>query len=78
MIANATQRLQKSLLRILLHKPTKFFQERTDGDLNNLFQSDISRVNAMWQAVFWNLMQPIVSIVIGFGYLMYFEPIIGI
>ncbi|RHY69271.1 hypothetical protein DYB30_011952, partial [Aphanomyces astaci] len=25
-----------------------------------------------------NLMQPIVSIVIGFGYLMYFEPIIGI
>ncbi|ETV64627.1 hypothetical protein, variant 3 [Aphanomyces astaci] len=78
MIANATQRLQKNLLRILLHKPTKFFQERTDGDLNNLFQSDISRVNAMWQAVFWNLMQPIVSIVIGFGYLMYFEPIIGI
>ncbi|ETV91356.1 hypothetical protein, variant 2 [Aphanomyces invadans] len=78
MIANATQRLQNSLLRILLNKPTKFFQERTDGDLNNLFQSDISRVNAMWQAVFWNLMQPIVAIVIGFGYLLYFDPIIGI
>ncbi|KAF0684803.1 Aste57867_23248 [Aphanomyces stellatus] len=78
MIAKATQRLQSQLLRLILNKPTQFFQDRTDGDLNNLFQSDISRVNAMWQAVFWNLMQPVVAIVIGFGYLMYFEPIIGI
>ncbi|KAF0691757.1 Aste57867_17077 [Aphanomyces stellatus] len=78
MIAKATQRLQQTLLNVLLHKPTRFFQERSDGDLNNLFQSDIARVNSMWQAVFWNLMQPIVSIVIGFGYLMYFEPILGI
>ncbi|KAF0708870.1 hypothetical protein As57867_006167, partial [Aphanomyces stellatus] len=78
MIAKATQRLQETLLNVLLHKPTKFFQDRSDGDLNSLFQSDIARVNTMWQAVFWNLMQPIVSIVIGFGYLMYFEPILGI
>ncbi|CAK4103324.1 unnamed protein product [Aphanomyces euteiches] len=78
MISKATHRLQKNLLRIILNKPTKFFAERSDGDLNNLFQSDISRVNAMWQAVFWNLMQPVVAIVIGFGYLMYSEPIIGI
>ncbi|KDO20110.1 hypothetical protein SPRG_14590 [Saprolegnia parasitica CBS 223.65] len=77
MIANATKRLQDTLFDVLLRQPTEFFAARSDGDLNNLFQSDIARVNAMWQAVFWNLMNPIVSIVVGFVYLMYSEPTIG-
>ncbi|KAF0691741.1 hypothetical protein As57867_017030, partial [Aphanomyces stellatus] len=78
MIAKATERLQASLLRIILAQPTLFFSQRTEGDLNNLFQSDIARVNSLWQAVFWNLMHPIVSVIAGFTFLIYFEPSIGI
>ncbi|OQR90406.1 ATP-binding Cassette (ABC) Superfamily [Achlya hypogyna] len=78
MIAKATQKMQNSLLEVILRQPTLFFAERSDGDLNNLFQSDIARVNSMWQAVFWNLMNPIVSIIAGFAYLMYSEPIVGL
>ncbi|OQS03676.1 ATP-binding Cassette (ABC) Superfamily [Thraustotheca clavata] len=78
MIAKATQNIQNSLLDVIMHQDTGFFSERTDGDLNNLFQSDIARVNAMWQAVFWNLMNPIVAIVIGFAYLLYQEPVVGL
>ncbi|ETW09123.1 hypothetical protein, variant 1 [Aphanomyces invadans] len=78
MIAKATQRMQDTLLSVILSQPIQFFNERPDGDLNNLFQSDIARVNAMWQAVFWNLMQPIVAIAIGFGFLLYVQPVVGI
>ncbi|ETV88653.1 hypothetical protein, variant [Aphanomyces astaci] len=78
MIAKATQRMQDKLLSVILNQPIQFFNQRTDGDLNNLFQSDIARVNAMWQAVFWNLMQPIVTIAIGFGFLVYIQPVLGI
>ncbi|RHY27224.1 hypothetical protein DYB32_006927, partial [Aphanomyces invadans] len=77
MIAKATERLQGSLLKTILAQPTLFFSQRTEGDLNNLFQSDISRVNSLWQAVFWNLMHPIVSIISGFSFLIYFEPSVG-
>ncbi|KAF0711804.1 Aste57867_5062 [Aphanomyces stellatus] len=78
MIAQATQRMQDDLLRVLLHQPIGFFFGRTDGDLNNLFQSDIARVNAMWQAVFWNLLQPVVSILIGYGFLLYTQTVLGV
>ncbi|KAF0716601.1 hypothetical protein As57867_002754, partial [Aphanomyces stellatus] len=81
MIAKATERLQASLLRTILAQPTLFFSQRTEGDLNNLFQSDIARVNSLWQAVFWvcriNLMQPVVSVLAGFAFLIYFEPSVG-
>ncbi|OQS07527.1 ATP-binding Cassette (ABC) Superfamily [Thraustotheca clavata] len=77
MIANATKSMQDSLIRVILRQPTQFFSQRSDGDLNNLFQSDIARVNAMWQAVFWNLMNPITGIIVGFTYLMVQEPTIG-
>ncbi|KAF0716599.1 hypothetical protein As57867_002752, partial [Aphanomyces stellatus] len=77
MIAKATERLQASLLRTILAQPTLFFSQRTEGDLNNLFQSDIARVNALWQAVFWNLMHPIVSVLAGFAFLIYFEQCVG-
>ncbi|ETV86085.1 hypothetical protein, variant [Aphanomyces astaci] len=77
MIAKATERLQASLLKTILAQPTLFFSQRTEGDLNNLFQSDVARVNALWQAVFWNLMHPIVSIMSGFSFLIYFEPSVG-
>ncbi|CAK4725844.1 hypothetical protein AeNC1_007800 [Aphanomyces euteiches] len=78
MIAKATQRVQDDLLRVLMGQPIQFFNDRTDGDLNNLFQSDIARVNTMWQAVFWNLLQPIVTILIGYGFLLYTQPVLGI
>ncbi|RHY27550.1 hypothetical protein DYB32_008057 [Aphanomyces invadans] len=69
----------RDAVRAISHaQPIQFFNERPDGDLNNLFQSDIARVNAMWQAVFWNLMQPIVAIAIGFGFLLYVQPVVGI
>ncbi|RHY22398.1 hypothetical protein DYB25_007977 [Aphanomyces astaci] len=74
MIAKATERLQASLLKTILAQPTLFFSQRTEGDLNNLFQSDVARVNALWQA---NLMHPIVSIMSGFSFLIYFEPSVG-
>ncbi|CAK4112223.1 unnamed protein product [Aphanomyces euteiches] len=77
MISKATERMQLSLLQTILAQPTLFFAQRTEGDLNNLFQSDIARVNALWQAVFWNLMQPIVSVIAGFSFLIYFEPSVG-
>ncbi|KDO35441.1 hypothetical protein SPRG_00289 [Saprolegnia parasitica CBS 223.65] len=78
MISKATERLQDKLLRTILAQPTLFFAKRSEGDLNNLFQSDIARVNALWQAIFWNLMHPIVSVVVGFAFLCYFEPTAGI
>ncbi|ETV86089.1 hypothetical protein, variant 2 [Aphanomyces astaci] len=77
MIAKATERLQASLLKTILAQPTLFFSQRTEGDLNNLFQSDVARVNALWQAVFWNLMHPLIAIVAGFAFLIYFEPSVG-
>ncbi|ETV86094.1 hypothetical protein, variant 3 [Aphanomyces astaci] len=77
MIANATLKVQGQLLKTILAQPTLFFSQRTEGDLNNLFQSDVARVNALWQAVFWNLMHPIVSVVAGFAFLIYFEPSVG-
>ncbi|CAK4076933.1 unnamed protein product [Aphanomyces euteiches] len=77
MIAKATQRVQNSLLRNILAQPTLFFSMRTEGDLNNLFQSDIARVNSLWQAVFWNLMHPVVSVIAGFAFLTYYEPSVG-
>ncbi|OQR91283.1 ATP-binding Cassette (ABC) Superfamily [Thraustotheca clavata] len=78
MISKATEQLQDKLLRTILAQPTLFFAKRSEGDLNNLFQSDIARVNTLWQAIFWNLMQPLVSVIIGFGSLCYFEPTSGI
>ncbi|ETW07771.1 hypothetical protein, variant [Aphanomyces invadans] len=77
MIAKATLQIQGKLLQTILAQPTLFFSQRTEGDLNNLFQSDVARVNALWQAVFWNLMHPIVSVVAGFAFLIYFEPSVG-
>ncbi|EQC32777.1 hypothetical protein, variant [Saprolegnia diclina VS20] len=53
LISRATKHLQTSLLRVILQQPSSFFHDRSEGDLNNLFQADIARVNAMWQAVFW-------------------------
>lgn len=78
MISKATERLQSKLLDIILHQGTNFFAERSEGDLNNLFSSDIARVNGLWQAVFWNLLNPLVSVIFGFGYAMLMEPAIGI
>ncbi|OQR93010.1 ATP-binding Cassette (ABC) Superfamily [Achlya hypogyna] len=78
MISRATEQLQDKLLRTILSQPTLFFAKRSEGDLNNLFQSDIARVNALWQAIFWNLMQPIVSVVVGFAFLCYYEVTAGI
>ncbi|OQR88782.1 ATP-binding Cassette (ABC) Superfamily, partial [Achlya hypogyna] len=77
LISRATKHLQTSLLRVILSQPSTFFHERSEGDLNNLFQADVARVNAMWQAVFWNFLNPVVSITVGFVYLMTLEPIIG-
>ncbi|KDO16898.1 hypothetical protein SPRG_17638 [Saprolegnia parasitica CBS 223.65] len=77
LISRATKHLQTSLLRVILQQPSSFFHDRSEGDLNNLFQADIARVNAMWQAVFWNFLNPVVSISVGFVYLMTLEPIIG-
>ncbi|RHY90779.1 hypothetical protein DYB35_012771, partial [Aphanomyces astaci] len=77
MIANATLKVQGQLLKTILAQPTLFFSQRTEGDLNNLFQSDVARVNALWQAVFWNLMHPLIAIVAGFAFLIYFEPSVG-
>lgn len=70
MISKATERMQKTMTDIILHQNTYFFSERSEGDLNNLFSSDIARVNALWQAVFWNLLNPIVSVLFGFGYIL--------
>lgn len=78
MISKATELMQGKLLDIILHQGTNFFADRSEGDLNNLFSSDIARVNGLWQAVFWNLLNPLVSVVFGFGYAFYMEPSIGI
>lgn len=78
MISKATERMQSKLLDIILHQGTGFFAERSEGDLNNLFSSDVARVNSLWQAVFWNLLNPLVGVVVGFGYAMYTDYSIGI
>uniref|UniRef100_K3WWK3 ABC transporter domain-containing protein n=1 Tax=Globisporangium ultimum (strain ATCC 200006 / CBS 805.95 / DAOM BR144) TaxID=431595 RepID=K3WWK3_GLOUD len=78
MISKATELMQSKLLDIILHQGTNFFADRSEGDLNNLFSSDIARVNGLWQAVFWNLFNPLVSVIFGFGYALYMEPSIGI
>lgn len=78
MISKATELLQSNLLGIILHQGTKFFSERSEGDLNNLFSSDIARVNALWQAVFWNFLNPFISVIFGFGYAMYMDVSIGV
>ncbi|KAJ0397344.1 hypothetical protein ATCC90586_010121 [Pythium insidiosum] len=78
MISKATEHLQQRLLGLILRQDTAFFAARSEGDLNNLFSSDVARVNALWQAVFWNLLNPIVSIVFGFGYAMYIDASIGV
>ncbi|KAF0752991.1 hypothetical protein AaE_005844 [Aphanomyces astaci] len=78
MISKATAQLQGDVLHTILSQPTSFFATRSDGDLNNLFGSDLARVNGLWQAVFWNLINPLVSILFGFGYLLYAQPPLGL
>ncbi|KDO17888.1 hypothetical protein SPRG_16665 [Saprolegnia parasitica CBS 223.65] len=78
MISKATAQVQTSLLDTVLHQSAAFFLTRSDGDLNNVFQSDLARVNGLWQAVFWNLINPCVSIAFGFGYLLYYKPWLGL
>ncbi|OQR87474.1 ATP-binding Cassette (ABC) Superfamily [Achlya hypogyna] len=78
LLSRATEGVQNRLMAILLHESTAFYAQRSEGDLNNLFASDIARTNTLWQAVFWNFVYPVVSIVIGFAALIYFEPTIGI
>ncbi|RLN51889.1 hypothetical protein BBJ29_005760 [Phytophthora kernoviae] len=78
MISKATESLQSALLNIILHQNTQFFAERSEGDLNNLFSSDVARVNALWQAVFWNLLNPLVAVIFGFGYALYMDASIGV
>jgi len=70
MISSATETMQSTLLDTILHQDAYFFASRSDGDLNNLFTSDIARVNALWQSVFWNLLNPSLCIIFGFGYLI--------
>lgn len=78
MISKATERLQTFLLNIILQQNTSFFAERSEGDLNNLFSSDIARVNALWQAVFWNFLNPLVAVLFGFGYALLMNYKLGI
>ncbi|KAL4108785.1 hypothetical protein PRIC1_000494 [Phytophthora ramorum] len=78
MISKATESMQSALLNIILRQDTQFFAERSEGDLNNLFSSDVARVNALWQAVFWNLLNPLVAVIFGFGYALYMDASIGI
>ncbi|KAG2517365.1 hypothetical protein JM16_007434 [Phytophthora kernoviae] len=78
MISKATESLQSALLNIILHQNTQFFAERSEGDLNNLFSSDVARVNSLWQAVFWNLLNPLVAVIFGFGYALYMDASIGV
>ncbi|CAK4072393.1 unnamed protein product [Aphanomyces euteiches] len=78
MISKATAQLQTDLLEKILSQPSSFFATRSDGDLNNLFGSDLARVNGLWQAVFWNLINPCVSILFGFGYLLVSLPPLGL
>lgn len=78
MIAKATERMQHRLLRSILTQDTTFFATRSEGDLNNLFASDIARVNALWQSVFWNLLNPAVSVVFGYGFIMLRDPPTGV
>ncbi|KAI9905909.1 hypothetical protein PsorP6_013587 [Peronosclerospora sorghi] len=78
MISKATESMQSALLNTILRQDTQFFAERSDGDLNNLFSSDVARVNALWQAVFWNLLNPLLAVVFGFGYALYMDVSIGI
>ncbi|KAJ0394811.1 hypothetical protein P43SY_008596 [Pythium insidiosum] len=77
-ISKAVKQMQITVLNTILHQDTTFFATRSEGDLNNLFSSDIARVSWLWQSVFWNLLNPLVSIVVGFGYAMYISPSIGI
>jgi ABC-type multidrug transport system fused ATPase/permease subunit len=78
MIAKATERVQSSLLAIILRQNTNFFAERSEGDLNNLFSSDVARVNSLWQSVFWNLLNPLIAVCFGFGYALYMKYPIGV
>ncbi|CEG46591.1 atp-binding cassette superfamily [Plasmopara halstedii] len=78
MISKATESMQAALLNIILRQDTQFFAERSEGDLNNLFSSDVARVNALWQAVFWNLLNPLLAVVFGFGYALYMDASIGV
>ncbi|CAI5711115.1 unnamed protein product [Hyaloperonospora brassicae] len=78
MISKATESMQSALLNIILRQDTQFFAERSEGDLNNLFSSDVARVNALWQAVFWNLLNPLLAVIFGFGYALYMDASIGI
>ncbi|KDO25598.1 hypothetical protein SPRG_08897 [Saprolegnia parasitica CBS 223.65] len=78
LLSRATESIQNRLVSLLLHESTAFYAMRSEGDLNNLFASDVARVNTLWQAVFWNFIYPVVSITLGFGALFFFEPTIAI
>ena len=73
MISKATEIMQQNLLDIILQQDAAFFAMRSEGDLNNLFSSDIARVNALWQSVFWNLLNPLVSVIFGFGFIVIYD-----
>ncbi|KAJ0394812.1 hypothetical protein P43SY_008597 [Pythium insidiosum] len=77
-MAKTTEFLQQRLLTLILQQHTAFFVGRSEGDLNTLFSGDIARVNSLWQALFWNLFNPVVSIVMGFGYAIYVDLSIGV
>ncbi|KAF0744623.1 hypothetical protein Ae201684_001089 [Aphanomyces euteiches] len=70
LLAHATATMQQQLLAVVLLPPSSSIVATTQGDVSTVFASDIARVNALWQAVFWNLFHPLVTAVVGFVYLM--------
>ncbi|RHY28040.1 hypothetical protein DYB32_006313 [Aphanomyces invadans] len=71
MVARATARLHSRLLRVVLAQPATYFvHDAKVGDVTNVFASDVARVNALWQGVFWNLLHPAIVAAAGFGYLL--------
>ncbi|RHY74524.1 hypothetical protein DYB30_007944 [Aphanomyces astaci] len=71
MLARATARLHSQLLHVVLAQPATYFvHDAKEGDVTNVFASDVARVNALWQGVFWNLLHPAIVAAGGFGYLL--------
>lgn len=67
-------KLRRSILDVVLSAGTRFHDTNSEGELSALFATNVSRVNALWQAFFWSFLGPIFSILFALGYLFRLSP----
>lgn len=68
-VSRAAASVRKRLMLTVLQADVNFHQENSKGGLGALFAGDVARITAMWNGFFWNLLNPIFSLTLAFGYL---------